>query len=95
MVKVVAKNFIHKNKISELINLLKELKDYAIKEKKCVKYELFQDNDNKTIITVISEWEKISHLDDYYKSKYFIKNAERIMDLICKESEVNIYNVLE
>jgi len=30
-----------------------------LKKKKCIKYELFQDSDNETIITIISEWEKI------------------------------------
>ena len=64
MIKVIAKNFTHENKKSELIELLKELKYYAIK-KKCIKYELFQDNENETIITIISEWEKINHLEDY------------------------------
>jgi len=34
MIKVIAKNFTHENKKSELIELLKELKHYAIKEKK-------------------------------------------------------------
>jgi len=95
MIRVIAKNFTHKNKISELISLLKELKNYAIEEKKCIKYELFQDSDNETIITIISEWEKINHLDEYHKSRYFIECVDKISELIRKESEVNIYSVLE
>jgi quinol monooxygenase YgiN len=95
MIKVIAKNFTHENKKSELIELLKELKHYAIKEKKCIKYELFQDSDNETIITIISEWEKINHLEEYYKSNYFIGIVDKISELIRKESEVNIYSVLE
>lgn len=94
MIKVIAKNFTHENKKSELIELLKELKHYAIK-KKCIKYELFQDSENETIITIISEWEKMNHLEDYYKSNYFIGIVDEISELLRKESEINIYSILE
>ena len=56
---------------------------------------MFQDSDNETIITIISEWEKINHLEEYYKSNYFIGIVDKISELIRKESEVNIYSILE
>lgn len=42
MMKVIAKNFTHENKKSELIELLKELKHYAIKEKNVLSMNCFK-----------------------------------------------------
>ncbi len=95
MIKVISKNFTHKNKKSEFILLLKELKNYAINEKNCINYELFQDKENDTIITIISEWKEIAHLDAYYKSPYFIEVIDKISDFLKKESEINIYDIVD
>lgn len=95
MIKVISKNFTHKNRKSEFIFLLKELKNYAIKEKNFINYELFQDKENDTIITIVSEWEEITHLDEYYKSPYFIEIIDKISDLVKKKSEINIYDILD
>lgn len=94
MIKVVSRNYTKKSKIIDLISSLKELKKFALAEKKCLKYEVLQDEDNEFIITVITEWDELIHLESYYKSSYFIDKVDKIADFVIGESEINVYKII-
>lgn len=41
------------------------------KEKGCLSYRIFSDIENKSVFTIISEWETRQHLDHHMKSDRF------------------------
>jgi quinol monooxygenase YgiN len=94
MVKVAAKNFAQLDKFSEIIELYKELVDLTRKEKGCIKYELYQDENNPTILTMIEEWESRKALDEHLKSEHFIRIVPNVKKYMLKETDMNVYNKL-
>lgn len=92
MVIVVAKNFIQEDKINEAIELYKELVEKTRKEQGCIKYELCQDTQNPTILTMIEEWEDRDFLEKHFKTEHFTRIVPMIGKLLARDKEVNIYN---
>ncbi|WP_032122461.1 putative quinol monooxygenase [Clostridium amazonitimonense] len=94
MIKVVAKNFAKEDEIDEIIELSKELVEITRKEKGCIKYEMYQDEQDATILTMIEEWENREALDHHLKSEHFNRIVPRMGKLMLKEADMNIYNKL-
>ena len=94
MIKVVAKNFAKEDKIDEIIELSKELVEITRKEKGCIKYEMYQDEQDATILTMIEEWENKEALEEHLKSEHFNRIVPRMGKLMLKEADINIYNKL-
>jgi quinol monooxygenase YgiN len=94
MIKVVAKNFAQEDKVKEIIELCKELVEMTRKEKGCIKYEMYQDEQDATILTMIEEWENRQALDDHLKSGHFTRIVPMMGKLMVKEVDMNVYNKL-
>lgn len=94
MIKVVARNVAKENKITEVIQLYKELVGLTRKEEGCIKYELYQDENDPTIITMIEEWESRKALDEHLKSEHFTRIVPKIKKFMTKQTDMNIYNKL-
>lgn len=94
MVKVIARNFIKEDKLEEAIKLYEELVQITRKEDGCIKYELYQDEVDNKIVTMIEEWEDRSTLDNHLKSEHFTRIVPRLGKLMSKETDINIYNKL-
>lgn len=67
MIKVVAKNFIAKDKISECIDLVKELAQESRQDAGCISYEMYQDTTDETLMTMIETWKSEAELACYNK----------------------------
>ena len=94
MIKVVAKNFVEEDKIKEYVELCKELVEATKKEKGCIKYEMYQDEKDPTILTMIEEWENREDLDKHMNSEHFTRIVPILGKLRTKGSDLNIYNKL-
>ena len=94
MVKVVARNLVKKDKVGAFIELTKELVDETRKEDGCIKYELFQDEKDETILTFIEEWETKDALKKHFQTPHFKKIVPQFSQLTEKETDLNIYNVV-
>lgn len=91
MVKVVAKHFVKEDKIQEMLSIVKELIAVTIKQQGCINYEMYQDEKDKSILTMIEEWNTREDLTNHLNSnefKSFAPQLERFMD---KPVEINIY----
>ena len=63
MIKVVAKNYIKADKLSEFLTIAKQLvKDTNEKDAGCIRYELFQDTSDSKILTIIEEWDDMKSI---------------------------------
>lgn len=94
MIKVVAKNFAQDDKIKEIIELYKELVEMTRKEEGCIKYELYKDEDDFTIMTMIEEWENREFLDQHLRSEHFTRIVPMLRKLMSKETDMNVYSKL-
>jgi len=91
MVKVVAKNFLVGDKIGEFIELSKELVQATRKEEGCITYEMYQDEKDSTIITMIEEWESRESLDKHLQSEHFTRIVPMLGKLMVKVTDINVY----
>lgn len=94
MVKVVARNYIQEHKIEEVMELYKELVELTRKEEGCIKYELYQDEKDKKIVTMIEEWENREALEAHLKSEHFTRIVPMLGKFRLKETDMNVYNKL-
>lgn len=94
MIKVVARNFAKKDKLNEIMKHYKELVELTRKEKGCIKYELYEDEKNPTVLTMIEEWEDRQALENHLKSEHFTRIVPTLGKYMAKESDMNVYNKL-
>lgn len=72
MIKVVAKHVIKDDKTNDFIAALKPLMEETNQNHRgCISYELFQDMDNPSIMTIIEEWENQSCLEEHMGTEIF------------------------
>lgn len=91
MISVVAKNFAQKDKVDEIIVLCKDLVNATRKEDGCIKYELYKDEKDPTILTFVEEWDSRDALEKHMKTEHFTRIVPLLGKLMTKETDMNIY----
>jgi quinol monooxygenase YgiN len=94
MVKLVVKNLVEEDKFEEYTKLFEELAKETRKEDGCIKYELYQDEKDSKILTMIEEWENKEVLDKHMNSEHFIRIVPMLGELRTKLLDRNLYNKL-
>jgi len=94
MIKVVARNTAQPEKLQEILKLYKELVELTRAETGCIRYELYQDVSNPSIITMIEEWESQAALEEHFKAAHFVRIVPELKKRMAKETDLNIYNQL-
>ncbi|EHI96883.1 Antibiotic biosynthesis monooxygenase [Clostridium sp. DL-VIII] len=92
MIKVVAKHYVKEDKIQNVIELAKELAATTVKEEGCIKYEMYQDEKDKTILTMIEEWQDKKVLEKHMSSEHFQRIVPLMSEFMTKSGEINIYS---
>ena len=91
MVKVVAKNKVEADKLDTVLNLYEELVHATRREEGCIVYELFQDTEDASVLTMVEEWEDKASLDKHMKTEHFVRIVPMVGKFVV-ESSLNIYN---
>jgi quinol monooxygenase YgiN len=91
MVKVIAKNYVKLNKVKEVLELAEELVHLAVKENGCIKYEMYQDENDENILTMIEEWQNKEILKAHMASEHFQRIVPEMNKLMEKPGDINIY----
>ena len=91
MIKIVAKNYIKEDKIDEVLEHMKELVAITVKEEGCISYEMYQDEKDKSILTMIEEWESKEALNKHMSSEHFKRIVPIIGEFAEKAGETNLY----
>lgn len=92
MVKLVVKNLVEKDKFEEYIKLFQELAEETRKENGCIKYELYQDDEDSRILTMIEEWENKEFLEVHKNTEHFTRIVPMLGELRTKLIDRNLYN---
>jgi quinol monooxygenase YgiN len=91
MIKVVAKNEVMMDKIEVVKSLYEELVVATRKEDGCIAYELYQDETNAAVLTMIEEWDDKAALDKHMKTEHFCRIVPMVGEYVVA-SELNIYH---
>jgi quinol monooxygenase YgiN len=91
MVKVVAKSNFKHDKIDEAIKLYQELVEKTREEDGCIVYELYQDNKDSSVLTMIEEWTDEEALAKHMKTEHFLRIVPLVGEFT-EGSELNIYH---
>ncbi len=91
MIKVVAKHFIKEDERENFLKIAKELIAITVKEEGCIKYELYQDEKDESILTIIEEWENKEALNNHMASEHFKRIVPIMGKCIEKAGEINLY----
>lgn len=95
MIKIVAKNYVKKDKINDFISMVTKLvQETNQKDEGCIHYELFQDINNPSILTIIEEWESKEALAQHMNAKHFQEIVPTLAAFTEKPSENNLYQKL-
>lgn len=92
MVQTVSKIFVKKDKVDELIELFKEMIEPTKKEEGCIQYEMYQDEEDATILIVLEQWESRENFDMHLQSEHFERIVPKMSELMVKETEMNLCN---
>lgn len=90
MVEVVSKIFVKEDKVDELIELFKEMVEPTKKEEGYIQYEMYQDEENPTILIVIEQWESKENFDMHLKSEHFERIVPKMIELMVEDTEMNV-----
>ncbi len=90
MVSVVAKNIVKDSKIGEFKSLAEELIKETLKEKGCIEYSLYEDSENKNILTFIEKWEDMEVLKAHFETPHFKKIVPQLEEM-SEGGDINIY----
>ena len=91
MIKVVAKNKINVEKLETVLSMYEELVNSTRKEEGCIAYELYQDVEDPSVLTMIEEWEDKASLDRHMKTEHFMRIVPMVGEHVTKRA-LNIYH---
>lgn len=80
MLKVIAQDFIHPDRVDEVTPLYRELVEKTRKEPRCISYEMFINQKDPGHFIFIEEWPDRAALDAHCQSEHF----RRLVPLIDK-----------
>lgn len=92
MLKVVAKSYVKLSETEKFKELASELIKESRKEEANISYGLYEDTNNKQILTFIEEWKDKDSLDQHMKSSHFVRIIPELAKLQEKDMDINIYN---
>lgn len=89
MIMVIAKSFLPKENSDKLLELAKELVEITRKQEGCIKYEMYQDENDPKVLIMIEEWETKEALDNHTSSDYYKRIVSQSSEYINKMPEVH------
>lgn len=91
MITIVAKSKVKQGKKEEYKVLVEELVRESRNEKGCKSYNLFEDINDSSILTIIEEWVDEEAIKLHNESKHFTTIVPKLSQLREAKPEVNLY----
>ncbi len=96
MIKIVAKNYVKKDRVNDYIALAGKLvKVTNERDAGCLHYQLYQDTVDPQILTFLEEWESDEHLKLHMEAKHFKEMVPALGEFQEKPGELNVYRPVE
>jgi quinol monooxygenase YgiN len=89
---VVARLIARPDRVEETRALLTGLLEPTRKENGCIRYDLFQNQDDPTDFTFIEEWTDKGCLDAHLAGPHIQAALTKLPDLLAADPAINLYN---
>jgi len=90
MVQTISKIYVKQDSVNEFIELFKEMIEPTKKEAGCIQYDMYQDEEDATILIVLEQWESRESFNQHLESEHFKRIGPKMLELMVKESELNV-----
>lgn len=90
MIKIIAKNYIKKDKKDDFLKLAKELIIASRKEDGCIAYDIYESIDGKCL-TFIEEWKDEEAIKSHNSSTHFTAIVPKLGEFVDGEMDVALY----
>ncbi|AND84710.1 antibiotic biosynthesis monooxygenase [Clostridium tyrobutyricum] len=91
MIKVVAKGYIKSGQTDKFKEIASELIKKSRNEEANISYGLYEDTNNKQILTFMEEWKSKDGLEKHMKTEHFVRIMAELGKLQEKDMDINIY----
>lgn len=95
MLQTISKICVKEEKIDEFIKLFKKMIAPTKKENGYIEYDIYQDEKVLSTFIVLEKWESRKDFDKHLESKHFKEIVPEMMELMTKETEVNLAYKIE
>lgn len=92
--RVIARVKARSDKVAELLSVLSALVEPTRKEPGCLSYDLLQNNEDPTDLTLVEEWESQKALESHLASKHFKDAQVKLPDLVAAKAEIRLYHLV-
>ncbi len=90
MLQTVSKLYVMEDKIDEFLEVFKGMIEPTKKERGYIEYEMYQDEEDPSLLIVLEKWKSREDFDNHLESKHFKEIVPEMMKLMSKETELNI-----
>ncbi|MCY6370589.1 putative quinol monooxygenase [Clostridium ganghwense] len=90
MLQTVSKIYVKEEQINEFVEVFKGMIEPTKKEKGCIQYEMYQDEEKPSTLIVLEQWECREDFDNHMKSEHFERIAPKMSEYMTKETEINL-----
>jgi len=90
VVQTISKIYVKQDSVNEFIELFKAMIEPTKKEAGCIQYDMYQDEEDATILIVLEQWESRESFDQHLESEHFKEIGPKMSELMAKESELNV-----
>lgn len=94
MVTIIAKSIIKNGMKDKFKKLAAELIASSRKEEGCISYNLYEDINNKNVLTFMEEWKDENTIKLHNKSEHFIRIVPELAKLRLEKPEINLYKLV-
>ncbi len=92
--RVIAKVKARADKVNELLSVLSSLVDPTRKEPGCLSYNLLQNNEDPTDVTLVEEWESDKALESHLAAKHFKDAQVKLSGLVAAKADIRLYHLV-
>lgn len=90
MVQTISKLYAKEDKVDEFIEVFKEMIPPTKEEEGCIQYEMYQDEEEPSLLIVLEQWATKEAFDGHLETDHFKRIVPRMTELMAKESEFNL-----
>lgn len=90
MIQTVSKIYVLEDRVDEFLKIFEGMIEPTKKEKGYIEYEMYQDEENPTLLIVLEKWETKEDFDNHLKSGHFEEIIPEMVKLMAKETEFSL-----
>ena len=94
MITIVAKSTVKDGMEEKFKEVVKELISESRKEEACISYNLYEDINNRNILTFIEEWKDENAINHHRETEHYSRIIPELAKYREGKPEINLYKVI-